>query len=45
VTGPDEYTTVVDDSAFTNLTARLNLRYAADALRPVRPHSGQPGSK
>ena len=31
VTGPDEYTTVVNDNAFTNLMARLNLRYAADA--------------
>ena len=29
VTGPDEYTTVVNDNAFTNLMARLNLRYAA----------------
>ena len=29
VTGPDEYTTVVDDNAYTNLMARCNLRYAA----------------
>jgi alpha,alpha-trehalose phosphorylase len=32
VTGPDEYTAVVDDNAFTNLMARLNLRYAVEAL-------------
>lgn len=29
VTGPDEYTTLVNDNAYTNLMARLNLRYAA----------------
>ncbi len=29
VTGPDEYTTVVNDNAYTNFMARLNLRYAA----------------
>jgi alpha,alpha-trehalose phosphorylase len=33
VTGPDEYTTVVNDNAFTNLMARLNLNYAASSLR------------
>jgi alpha,alpha-trehalose phosphorylase len=33
VTGPDEYTTVVDDNTFTNLMARLNLRYAAESVR------------
>jgi alpha,alpha-trehalose phosphorylase len=33
VTGPDEYTTVVNDNAFTNLMARLNLNYAAAAVR------------
>ena len=33
VTGPDEYTTVVNDNAFTNLMARLNLRYAASVAR------------
>jgi alpha,alpha-trehalose phosphorylase len=36
VTGPDEYTTVVNDNAFTNLMARLNLNYAAAALRRMR---------
>jgi alpha,alpha-trehalose phosphorylase len=35
VTGPDEYTTVVDDNAYTNLMARLNLRYAAEAVRAL----------
>ena len=32
VTGPDEYTTVVNDNTFTNLMARRNLRYAAEVL-------------
>ena len=31
MTGPDEYTGVVDDNVFTNLMARRNLRRAADA--------------
>ncbi|WP_448617941.1 glycoside hydrolase family 65 protein [Geodermatophilus sp. URMC 65] len=30
MTGPDEYTGVVDDNVFTNLMARRNLRWAAD---------------
>ncbi len=29
VTGPDEYTALVDDNAYTNAMARMNLRYAA----------------
>jgi alpha,alpha-trehalose phosphorylase len=29
VTGPDEYTTVVNDNLFTNVMARFNLRFAA----------------
>lgn len=33
VTGPDEYTTVVNDNLFTNVMARFNLRYAASTLR------------
>jgi alpha,alpha-trehalose phosphorylase len=33
VTGPDEYTTVVNDNTYTNLMARLNLNYAAASLR------------
>ncbi|MFV0525320.1 MAG: glycoside hydrolase family 65 protein [Acidimicrobiales bacterium] len=32
VTGPDEYTTVVNDNLYTNVMARFNLRYAADAV-------------
>jgi alpha,alpha-trehalose phosphorylase len=38
VTGPDEYTTVVNDNTFTNLMARSNLRYAAEAVRWIRDH-------
>jgi alpha,alpha-trehalose phosphorylase len=29
VTGPDEYTALVDDNAYTNAMARMNLRFAA----------------
>ena len=36
VTGPDEYTTVVNDNAFTNLMARQNLEYAGHVLRILR---------
>jgi alpha,alpha-trehalose phosphorylase len=36
VTGPDEYTTVVNDNAYTNLIARLNLNYAATVLEDLR---------
>ncbi len=32
VTGPDEYTTVVNNNAYTNLMARENLRYAAETI-------------
>ncbi|MFC8193140.1 glycoside hydrolase family 65 protein [Cellulomonas sp. NPDC057328] len=35
VTGPDEYTTVVNDNLFTNVMARSNLRRAAQAVRDV----------
>jgi alpha,alpha-trehalose phosphorylase len=38
VTGPDEYTTVVNDNAYTNLMARLNLNYAATVLEQLREH-------
>ena len=31
VTGPDEYTAIVDNNVYTNLMAQLNLRVAADA--------------
>jgi alpha,alpha-trehalose phosphorylase len=33
VTGPDEYTTVVNDNTYTNLMARENLRSAAATVR------------
>ena len=33
VTGPDEYTTVVNDNTYTNVMARFNLRYAAQSIR------------
>ncbi|HEY2527681.1 MAG TPA: glycosyl hydrolase family 65 protein [Xanthobacteraceae bacterium] len=40
VTGPDEYNTVVNNNAYTNLMARENLRYAAqtvDSLQTTEP--------
>ena len=39
VTGPDEYTTVVDNNLFTNLMAAENLRVAAEAVDRVRTES------
>ncbi len=36
VTGPDEYTTVVNNNLFTNVMARFNLEQAADAVGRVR---------
>jgi alpha,alpha-trehalose phosphorylase len=36
VTGPDEYTAMVDDNAYTNLMARLNLRYAGATVRRLQ---------
>ncbi|MBO0746911.1 MAG: beta-phosphoglucomutase family hydrolase, partial [Acidimicrobiaceae bacterium] len=39
VTGPDEYTTVVDNNLFTNLMAAENLRLAADYVERVRVES------
>ncbi|MET0975657.1 MAG: glycosyl hydrolase family 65 protein [Leifsonia sp.] len=36
VTGPDEYTTVVNDNLYTNVMARANLADAAAALRHLR---------
>ncbi len=35
VTGPDEYTTVVNDNLYTNVMARFNLRRAAQAVRDL----------
>jgi alpha,alpha-trehalose phosphorylase len=41
VTGPDEYTTVVNDNLFTNVMARFNLGQAAEVLRRMeREHPG-----
>ncbi|MFC4224640.1 glycoside hydrolase family 65 protein [Lysinibacter cavernae] len=40
VTGPDEYTTVVNDNMFTNSMAKFNLQYAVDTvtrLETIRP--------
>ncbi|MCZ2264773.1 MULTISPECIES: glycoside hydrolase family 65 protein [unclassified Isoptericola] len=36
VTGPDEYTTVVNDNLFTNVMARFNLRAAAFVVEAMR---------
>ena len=36
VTGPDEYTAVVNDNLYTNVMARFNLRYAAAGARAAR---------
>ena len=32
VTGPDEYTAIVNNNAFTNMMARENLRYALESM-------------
>jgi alpha,alpha-trehalose phosphorylase len=36
VTGPDEYTAVVDNNRFTNMMARENLRAAVGAVKLIR---------
>ena len=36
VTGPDEYNTVVNNNAYTNLMARENLRYAAETVEALK---------
>lgn len=36
VTGPDEYTTLVDNNLYTNLMARNNLDYAAATLETLK---------
>nr|WP_297428569.1 glycosyl hydrolase family 65 protein [uncultured Actinotalea sp.] len=41
VTGPDEYTTVVNDNLFTNVMARFNLRRAAEAVRTLETTAPQ----
>ncbi len=35
VTGPDEYTTVVNNNTYTNLMARQNLQYAAQTIESI----------
>ncbi len=39
VTGPDEYTTVVNNNYFTNIMARENLSYAARTMRDLERDS------
>lgn len=39
VTGPDEYTTVVDDNLYTNVMARANLRAAVRAVTWLKSDS------
>jgi alpha,alpha-trehalose phosphorylase len=39
VTGPDEYTAVVNDNLYTNVMARFNLRYAARVLELLLDHA------
>src|SRR4029450_10304564 len=39
VAGPDEYKTVVNNNAYTNLMARENLRYAAETVASLRTHT------
>jgi alpha,alpha-trehalose phosphorylase len=41
VTGPDEYTTVVNDNMFTNTMARFHLRYAARTVRELAEKDGE----
>ena len=41
VTGPDEYTTVVNDNLFTNVMARFNLERAAAAVTDLRDHDAE----
>ncbi|GAA3617565.1 glycosyl hydrolase family 65 protein [Marihabitans asiaticum] len=40
VTGPDEYTTVVNNNLFTNVMARGNLLCAADAVERLDEYAG-----
>ena len=41
VTGPDEYNTVVDNNAYTNLMARGNLRFAAATVDDICLRGGE----
>ncbi|MET0446998.1 MAG: glycosyl hydrolase family 65 protein [Aeromicrobium sp.] len=40
VTGPDEYTTVVNDNLYTNVMARFNMRYAARVVELLESWDG-----
>lgn len=40
VTGPDEYTTVVNDNMYTNTMARFNMRYASRVVDLLRQFDG-----
>lgn len=42
VTGPDEYSALVDDNAYTNLIARFNLRRAVEWTRRMREEQPDP---
>ena len=39
VTGPDEYTTVVNNNTYTNVMARWNLRLATRTIRDLAAHA------
>lgn len=41
VTGPDEYTTVVNNNTYTNMMARENLRYAVQTVESLRASNPQ----
>jgi alpha,alpha-trehalose phosphorylase len=43
VTGPDEYSAVVDDNVYTNLMAERNLRNAADLASRFSEHAAKLG--
>ncbi len=45
VTGPDEYTTVVNDNLYTNVMARFNLQRAARAVRELERQRPQDYSR
>ena len=44
VTGPDEYTAIVDNNTFTNLMAKSNLAYAADVVERMRAEGHEIGN-
>ena len=44
VTGPDEYSALVDNNVYTNLMAQLNLRAAADAVARHPRHAADLGA-